>query len=67
MNHPRYRVRPSKLNPLPSYHREKTMKLTKKGAKRLLVVTIIAIVSYALGCLTHSEIMHFFAEILGLE
>jgi len=42
-------------------------KLSKAGAKRLLVITIITIVSYALGALTHSEIMHFFAEILGLQ
>lgn len=41
--------------------------LTPQGAKRLLAVTTIAVVSYALGCLTHSEIMHFFAQLLGIE
>jgi len=40
--------------------------MASKG-KRLFVVTIIAIVSYAVGCLTHSEIMHFFGEVLGLR
>jgi len=43
------------------------MKLSSAGGKKLLAITIISIVSYALGCLTHSEIMHFFAVILGIE
>lgn len=43
------------------------MKLSKPGAKRLLIISIIAIISYTLGCLTHSEIMHFFASILGIK
>lgn len=41
--------------------------MTKTGGKKLLAVTIIAIVSYALGALTHSEILHFFAQVLGIE
>lgn len=39
--------------------------MTQATLKRILAVTIVAIISYALGCLTHSEIMHFFASILG--
>lgn len=42
-------------------------KLSKEGAKKLLAITIIAIVSYALGALSHSEILHFFAQLLGIE
>jgi len=43
------------------------MKLTKKGAKKLLAITAIAITGYILGCLTHSEILHFFADLLGIK
>lgn len=32
----------------------------RQQLRLLLKLTIIAIVSYALGALTHSEIMHFF-------
>ena len=42
-------------------------RLSHQGAKRLLALTILAIVSYALGALTHSEILHYFWELLGLE
>ena len=42
-------------------------RLSKTGAKRLLALTIIAIVSFALGALTHSEIMHFFGPLFGLQ
>lgn len=34
--------------------------MTPQQLKLLLKFTIVAIVSYALGCLSHSEIMHFF-------
>lgn len=43
------------------------MKLTKKGAKRLLAITAVAITGYILGCLSHSEIMHFLADLLGIK
>ena len=42
-------------------------KLTPRGAKKLLALTVLTIVSYALGSLVHSEIMHFFAELFGIE
>ena len=42
-------------------------RLSRQGAKRLLALTIIAIVSYALGALTHSEILHFFGPLFGLN
>jgi len=42
-------------------------KLTKKQAKILLAVTAVAITGYILGCLTHSEIMHFLGGLLGLK
>jgi|Deesub1362A_J573_1020465.scaffolds.fasta_scaffold09467_6 hypothetical protein len=42
-------------------------RLSRQGAKKLLVITIISIVSYAMGALAHSEIMHFFAEVLGIR
>ncbi len=34
--------------------------MARAQASLLLKITIVAIVSYALGALTHSEIMHFF-------
>lgn len=42
-------------------------RLSRQGAKRLLALTIIAIVSYALGALTHSEILHYFQDLFGLH
>ena len=41
-------------------------KLSRQAAKKLLVITIIAIISYALGALTHSEIIHYFGDLLGI-
>lgn len=42
-------------------------RLSREGAKRLLALTALAITAYALGALTHSEILHFFGELFGLE
>lgn len=42
-------------------------KLSPQGAKRLLALTALAVVSYALGALSHSEIMHFLGDLFGLE
>ena len=41
-------------------------KLTRSGGKKLLALTVIAIISYAMGSLAHSEILHFFAEIFNI-
>jgi len=43
------------------------MKLTNQGAKTLLAITAVAITGYILGCLTHSEILHFLGGLLGLK
>ena len=42
-------------------------RLSKRGAKRLLGLTVLVITSFAAGALAHSEIMHFFAELFGIE
>jgi len=42
-------------------------KLTKQGAKRLLALTILFISGVVVGAMGHSEIMHFFAELFGIE
>ena len=42
-------------------------KLSFKGGKKLLALTILVITSFAAGALAHSEIFHFFAELFGLE
>lgn len=34
--------------------------MARDQLRLLIQITIVAIVSYALGCLTHSEILHFF-------
>ena len=41
--------------------------MSRSGAKKLLALTILAIISYALGALTHSEIMHYFSDLFGLR
>lgn len=42
-------------------------RLSKSGAKKLLALTVLAIISYALGALSHSEIIHYFSEIFGIK
>jgi hypothetical protein len=42
-------------------------RLSRQGAKRLLALTILSILAYGAGALTHSEIMHFFGELFGIE
>lgn len=34
--------------------------MSNNRLRLLIQFTIVAIISYAMGCLTHSEIMHFF-------
>lgn len=42
-------------------------RLSKEGGKKLLLVTLVGITGYILGSLMHSEILHFFAEVLGIK
>lgn len=42
-------------------------RLSREGGKRLLIVTLVGITGYILGSLMHSEILHFFHEILDLK